>query len=168
MTPHRWYGTIMMVGLIMAGPAAAEESSSTVAVGAPAPAWSETTTKAAKTPDEQATLRRGKPVTVTGEIVDVSCYLQLSKRGPGHVACGAGCLRNGQPIGLLTPNGRLYLVMAEEHDPRRGGTVSVREYFADRVGQTATVTGLVATRGGYYALYVEGAPLTSAAGTPAA
>jgi len=122
--------------------------------------WTETTINAAKTPDEQAALQQGQVATVTGEIVDVSCYLQLNKRGPGHIACGAGCIRQGMPIGLLTPDEHLYLVIPEEHDPRRGGLVSLREFFADRVGQTATVTGLLVTRQGYRTLFIAGAPLT--------
>ena len=44
----------------------------------------------------------GKVVTVVGEIVDFSCYLQVGKHGAKHRDCGQKCLRNGQPIGLLT------------------------------------------------------------------
>lgn len=122
--------------------------------------WSETTVKAATSPDQQAVLNQGKVTTVTGEILDASCYLQLDKRGPAHIACGAGCIRRGQPVGVLTDDGQLYLIVAEEHDPRRGGLVSIREYFADRVGQTATVTGLAIERDGTKALFIAGAPLT--------
>src|ERR1035438_8093007 len=43
----------------------------------------------------------GRPVTVVGEIVDFSCYLQLGKHGEKHRSCGQKCVANGQPIGLL-------------------------------------------------------------------
>lgn len=154
----RVVGWLVGVGLAMGGTAGAADE---LTVGSADQAqWSQTTTTAAKQPDEQAVLQQGRVATVTGEIVDVSCYLQLNKRGPGHIACGAGCLRNNQPIGLLTDDGHVVLVMPEEHDPRRGGLVSIREFFADHVGQRARVTGLVLERDGYRAIFVAGAPLT--------
>lgn len=150
----------VMAGAIW-GLAATATLASEVRVGSAHEArWTDTTTAAAKTSKEQAVLRQGRVATVTGEIVDVSCYLQLGKRGPAHIACGAGCIRNGQPIGLLADNGRLYLVIAEEHDPRRGGLVSIREFFADRVGQRAAVTGLLLERDGHPTLFIAGSPLT--------
>ena len=60
---------------------------------------------------------KGEVKTVTGEIVDYSCYLQLGKHGAKHRDCGQKCLKNGQPIGLLTKEGKLFLLMEEEHDP---------------------------------------------------
>ncbi|MBI4313871.1 MAG: hypothetical protein HY594_03555 [Candidatus Omnitrophica bacterium] len=143
---------VAFVALFLASGAMAEEVQ-----------WTQTTVGAAKTPEEQAILQKGKVATVTGEVVDVSCYLQLGKKGQGHIACGAGCIRNGMPIGLLTEKNELYFVFPEEHDPRRGGTVSIREFFADRVGQPATVTGLLVEQNGHRALFVPGAPLTPAA-----
>src|SRR3954469_13285097 len=47
----------------------------------------------------------GKAVTLTGEIVDMSCYLQLGKHGDKHASCGKKCITNGQPIGLVTKEG---------------------------------------------------------------
>src|SRR5439155_12950962 len=41
----------------------------------------------------------GKVVTVTGEILDISCYLQLGKHGDKHSSCGKKCLANGEPVG---------------------------------------------------------------------
>src|SRR5438067_8579161 len=37
----------------------------------------------------------GKVVTVVGEVVDYSCYLQLGKHGGKHRDCGQKCLKNG-------------------------------------------------------------------------
>src|SRR5258708_40250326 len=37
----------------------------------------------------------GKVVTVTGEIIDLSCYLQLGKHGDKHKPCGTKCLNTG-------------------------------------------------------------------------
>src|ERR1700728_3877268 len=63
----------------------------------------------------------GAVKTVVGEIVDFSCYLEVGKHGEKHRDCAQKCFRNGQPIGLLTQAGTLYMLMEEEHDPRRDG-----------------------------------------------
>src|SRR3979490_3297106 len=60
----------------------------------------------------------GAPKTVVGEIVDFSCYLEVGKHGDKHRDCAQKCFRNNQPIGLLTEDGGLYMLMEEEHDPR--------------------------------------------------
>ena len=169
-----WAGVVAGVGvaLVVAGAWAADKPAAEptgVRVGSAEQAvWSRTTVAAAKTPEEQQALREGTVAMVTGEIVDASCYLQLHKRGPGHVACGAGCIRNGMPIGVLEATGQLSLIVPEEHDPRRGGLVSIREFFADHVGQTATVTGLLVTQQGIRTLFIAGAPLTPAPAPTAA
>src|SRR5215510_8269249 len=51
--------------------------------------WTTTTYEAATAEANKKVLESGKPVAVTGEVVDVSCYLQLGKHGEAHVACGA-------------------------------------------------------------------------------
>ena len=63
----------------------------------------------------------GKVATIIGEVVDYSCYLQVGKHGEKHRDCGQKCLQNGQPMGILTKDGDLYLLMEEEHNPRRDG-----------------------------------------------
>ena len=60
----------------------------------------------------------GKQATVTGEVIDLSCYLQLGKHGAAHASCGSKCIAAGEPIGLVTKTGEVYLAMAEEHDLR--------------------------------------------------
>ena len=99
----------------------------------------------------------GKMDTVTGEIVDMSCYLQLGKHGEKHVACGKKCITSGEPIGLVAKNGDIYILMAEEHDPRRDGqTAGFRKAAADHLGHIMEVTGTLSAFGGYKAIYVQG------------
>ena len=116
-------------------------------------AWSSTTTAAGVNGKPQP----GKPVTVTGEIIDMSCYLQLGKHGEKHVSCGKKCLAAGQPIGLLAKDGSVYLLMEEEHDPRRDGqTAGFRKAATDHLGHIMEVTGTEAGVRGYRAIYVMG------------
>src|SRR5258708_39544871 len=84
----------------------------------------------------------GKIMTVTGEIIDMSCYLQLGKHGDKHVACGKNCLTAGQPIGLLAKDFVVYMLMEEEHDPRRDcQTACFRKSATYHLGLIMAVTG---------------------------
>jgi hypothetical protein len=118
----------------------------------PAEPWTATTIAAGvnKTPEP------GKPITVVGEIVDFSCYLQLGKHGEKHRSCGQKCVQNGQPIGLLTKSGELYMLMPEEHDPRRDGGVDAKASAAEHMGHIVEVNGTEASVGAYHAIYVVG------------
>jgi hypothetical protein len=116
-------------------------------------AWSATTTAAGVNGQPN----KGTPTTVTGEIVDLSCYLQLGKHGEKHVGCGKKCLAAGQPIGLVAKDGSLYMLMEEEHDPRRDGqTAGFRKAATDHLGHIMEVTGTEAMVRGYRAIYVAG------------
>ena len=123
--------------------------------------WTETTWESASTPLHRKTLERGRVVTITGEVVDVSCYLQLGKRGEAHIPCGQKCVRTGQPIGLVTDRGQLYLLISEEHHPRRDGTASLRDRFADLMGRRVTVSGMLQRQNGYRAIFVLTLPKAS-------
>ena len=98
----------------------------------------------------------GRVVTRVGEIVDFSCYLQLGKHGEKHRSCGQKCVANGQPIGLLTREGTLYMLMPEEHVPRGDGGVDAKASASDHMGHIVSVTGTEATVGAYRGIYVQG------------
>lgn len=100
--------------------------------------------------------RPGRPMTVVGEIVDFSCYLQLGKHGEKHRSCGQKCVQNGQPIGLLTESGALYMLMPEEHDPRRDGGVDAKASGSEHMGHIVEVNGTEASVNGYRAIFVAG------------
>ena len=128
-------------------------------IGTPAEArWTPTTLESASTPAQKKILRHGRAKTITGEVVDVSCFLQLGKRGEAHIPCGQKCVRNGQPIGLLTDSGKLYLVVPEEHHPRRDGEASLRERFAELMAKRVTLSGMVTTYHDYRVIFVRTLP----------
>ncbi len=118
----------------------------------PSEPWSATTIAAGvdKKPES------GRPITLVGEIVDFSCYAQLGKHGEKHRSCGQKCVQNGQPIGLLTREGTLYMVMPEEHDPRRDGGVDAKTVASENMGYIVEVNGTEASVGPYRAVYVSG------------
>jgi hypothetical protein len=119
--------------------------------------WTATTYEAATSEAHKKVLKSGKVATVTGEVVDVSCYLQLGKRGEAHVACGTKCITNGQPIGLLDKSDNLYILFAEEHHPRRDGEVDLKKVFLPLLAKNVTVTGMMTEMKGYHALFVQAA-----------
>ncbi len=121
--------------------------------------WTDTTNAAAGTPEQKAVLASGKVMTVTGELVEVSCLLQLGKRGEKHIPCGTKCLQNGMPFGVLNSKGQLYLILSEEHDPRRDGQTDLREALVPLLAKQVSVTGMHTMRGAYHAIFVQASGL---------
>ncbi len=99
---------------------------------------------------------KGKPTTMVGEIIDYSCYLQVGKHGDKHRDCGQKCARNGQPVGLLTKDGTIYLLMDEEHDQRRDGLTAFRAAAIEHMAHVVTVHGTMSAVEGQKAIYVQG------------
>ena len=78
--------------------------------------------------------------TVTGEVVDMMCYVDHNAMGDSHgSACGAKCIKNGGPVGIVE-NGKAYLVVGE-HKP-------MNDELAESCGKTITLKGKFIERGG--------------------
>ena len=76
---------------------------------------------------------------VTGEIVDLMCYVDHAAMGDKHAACATKCVKNGGPVGIVS-NGKAYLVVGE-HKP-------INDELADSCGKTITLKGKVSERDG--------------------
>ena len=66
-----------------------------------------------------AAVQSQQPMTVRGEIVEVSCYTKLGiekSTGAGHVACAKECVGKGQPLGILTDGDGLLKITGEYAD----------------------------------------------------
>lgn len=87
--------------------------------------------------------------TIKGEVVDMNCYMDHGAHGAKHAQCAATCIKNGSPVGILTSDGKVYLIVADHsnEDPYD----EVRKHAADNI----EVTGRYADRGGVQALIVE-------------
>ena len=129
--------------------APAAEVGKKVAAGRP---WSTTTVASSIMGKPVA----GTPTTVVGEVIDLSCYLQVGKHGDKHRDCGQKCVKNGQPVGLLAQDGTVYMLIDEEHDPRRDGLTEFRKAAAELMAQVVTVNGTLTDVEGQKALYVQG------------
>jgi hypothetical protein len=76
---------------------------------------------------------------VTGEVVDLMCYIDHAATGDKHSGCGSKCIKGGGPVGIVE-NGKAYLVVGE-HKP-------INDELADSCGKTITIKGKIAERGG--------------------
>src|SRR5438552_2267513 len=77
---------------------------------------------------------------VTGEVVDMMCYVDHNAVGEKHgQSCGAKCVKSGGPAGIVS-DGKAYLVVCE-HRP-------INDQLAEYCGKTITLKGKMAERGG--------------------
>jgi hypothetical protein len=77
---------------------------------------------------------------VTGEVVDMMCYVDHNAVGEKHgQSCGAKCIKGGGPVGIVS-DGKAYLVVGE-HKP-------MNDQLADYCGKMITLKGKLAERGG--------------------
>src|SRR5262245_60111642 len=77
---------------------------------------------------------------VTGEVVDMMCYVDHNAVGEKHgQSCGAKCIKSGGPVGIVS-DGQAYLVVGE-HKP-------MNDQLAEYCGKTITLKGKMAERGG--------------------
>jgi hypothetical protein len=85
-------------------------------------------------------LSAGAEKSVTGEIVDMMCYVDHNAVGEEHgKSCGAKCIKGGGPVGIVS-DGKAYLVVGE-HKP-------MNDQLAEYCGKTVTLKGKAAERGG--------------------
>ena len=89
--------------------------------------------------------------SVTGEVVDLACYLPHpeSGRGTGHRKCAETCLKKGLPVGLLTDDKQVYLLLEDHENPKP--YAQVKEKAAEKV----TVEGDKVTQGGLVGIVVQ-------------
>ena len=80
-----------------------------------------------------------KDMKFQGEIVGLACLLSHGAmgKGGGHKKCAIKCVENGQPIGLLTDEGKVYILYAGMKDFKPFETAKAH------TGTRVEVTGVV-------------------------
>ncbi len=92
--------------------------------------------------------RKPSERVVTGEVVDLSCYLMLGARGEAHRGCAEACLAHGGSAAILTDDGQIILPL---YDPKAAVRVDLAPYVAQRVQARGTayskggITGIALT-----------------------
>ena len=86
--------------------------------------------------------------TLTGEVVDVFCYLSHGQEGlgKGHAGCAKKCIGSGLPVALKVGD-RLYLAAMASHDPANAA-------LADLAGKQVTVHGQVMEKDGQHLISI--------------
>ncbi len=87
--------------------------------------------------------------TVTGEILDMKCYMTSGAHGDNHKDCSVSCIKGGAPMGVLTDDGKVYLLVAGKANP------AAYDDAKKMAGEKVTVTGTVSEKGGVQALIVS-------------
>ena len=86
--------------------------------------------------------------TVTGEILDMKCYMASGAHGDGHKECAATCINGGSPMGILTDDGKVYLLI---EGSKNADAYDEAKKFA---GEKVTLTGTFSDKNGVQALIV--------------
>jgi hypothetical protein len=89
-------------------------------------------------------------VTLRGEILDMYCFMKHPEngQGPDHAKCAANCIQKGLPVGFLSEDGTVYLIIGKDHD-------SVNEMVVEYAGKQAMLTGTVVEHHGVKAIELE-------------
>src|SRR5881397_1154225 len=92
--------------------------------------------------------RKGERVTITGEVVDLWCYLEGGDRGPAKKDCATACAKAGNPVGVLDAKGNLYVAAGlKDHQP-------AQSLLLNRMSDQVTVTGTLGRTGGVPMIYI--------------
>ena len=82
-----------------------------------------------------------KEATVTGEVVDMACYIDHNATGDKHADCAKKCISMGLPTGIKAKDGKTYLIIGE-HKP-------MNDELAKYAAKTITIKGKVSSRDGF-------------------
>lgn len=98
-----------------------------------------------------------KRVQVTGEIMDTWCYYSGvmggtdAVVGSAHHTCAVWCAAGGIPVGLLTDEGDVYLVLEVDGKGSADGNETILDIQSDRI----TADAMLYERDGFKYLVVE-------------
>jgi hypothetical protein len=89
-------------------------------------------------------------VTLTGEVLDMYCYMQhpTTAVGTDHLKCAQSCISKGLPVGFLASDGTVYLVIGKDHEPANA-------MAAEWAGKQSTITGTVMDQKGIKAIELK-------------
>jgi hypothetical protein len=91
---------------------------------------------------EKDALASGETKKITGEVVDMACYIDHNATGEKHADCAKKCITSGLPVGLKADDGKTYLLIGE-HKP-------LNDELAQYAAKKITVEGKVTSRDGIY------------------
>jgi len=68
---------------------------------------------------QQAAAPAANETTITGQVVDLNCYITMGASGGSHKTCAVACAKAGVALAILSSDGTLYMpVSAKPGDPQ--------------------------------------------------
>ena len=98
--------------------------------------------------EHRQTVAGAQEIEVTGEVLDMTCYIASNLSGPAHAECARICIKSGEPAGIKARDGKVYLLTGE---PGHSVNAELAEYAA----QVVTIKGKQTVRDGFVQLQVE-------------
>lgn len=99
-----------------------------------------------------------KTASLTGEVVDLTCYASHAGQGAKHAKCALDCIKKGNPVAILS-HGVLYAVISSDHE-------SPNAKLAPFAGKQVVVTGEQSEKDGMHIIDLDTVVEQSAAKTP--
>ena len=90
---------------------------------------------------EKENLSAGETRKISGEVLDLVCYVDHKSMGEKHASCAKTCIESGLPVGLKADDGKTYLLVGEH--------VPINKELAQYAGKKITVEGKVTARDGF-------------------
>src|SRR5260370_521234 len=87
---------------------------------------------------------KGKPVTITGTVVDTGCYMSHDAIGEKHIECATACAKAGVPLAIVDGAGTIYMPIAAD---RKSSNAKVPTFIETTVRGTGTAMGTAALEG---------------------
>lgn len=85
----------------------------------------------------------GTEMTITGQVVDLNCFVTNGASGAGHKACADACAKAGVPLGILSSDGTIYVpVSSKPGDPQNAKLAAFTEGKVKVTGTHRMANGL--------------------------
>jgi type 1 fimbria pilin len=85
----------------------------------------------------------GTEMTITGQVIDMNCYVTNGASGAGHKACADGCAKAGVALGILSTDGTIYMpVSSKPGDPQNAKLAAFTEGKVKVTGMHRMANGL--------------------------
>ena len=91
---------------------------------------------------------KGKPVTISGTVVDTGCYMSHDAIGEKHTDCATMCAKNGVPLAIVDAAGKVYMPVAADHKNQNAKLLPFVE-------KKVKVTGTLLEKGGLAGLTIK-------------
>lgn len=93
-----------------------------------------------------------KEVTISGQLVGLTCLIKHDSKGASHKDCFKECAEKGLPIGILTKENKIYQISGEGHADLSETNKKFLKYAEEEV----IVKGAVFTSNGMNMIVVKG------------